>query len=157
MEKKIKRLLCLLQTEFALLWALNGGLVALYETDVLPQGIFAGDTQMEYVMQAVGILSAVCLIPLSLRVFHLSLARYVRQLPLPAALVSYRRWNEVRLSMLLASSQFNMVVYYTTLNVTGLLCAGMVLLASLFCIPGRKRLLEELDLEREETDNRRLT
>ncbi len=155
MEKKIKRLLCLLRMEFALMWVVNAGLAALYETDILPQGVFVDDVQMEYVMQTVGILLAVCLIPLSLRMFHLSLTRYVRQLSLPAALVSYRRWNEVRLSMLLAPSLFNMTVYYTTLNVTGLLCTGMVLLASLFCVPGRKRLLEELDLENEETDNRK--
>lgn len=153
MKEKINRLLLVLQLEFTLLWVLNIALVVLYESDTLPQGSLVGDARMDYIMQTTGILLAVCFIPLSLRVFHLSLTRYVRKLSLPDALASYRRWSEVRLAMLLVPSLFNMTAYYTTLNTTGVLCAGMVLLASLFCVPGRKRLLSELDLERNETEN----
>ena len=152
MEKRIKRLLRVLQAEFALLWALNALLAALYESDILPQGAFAGDARMDYAMQTAGILLAVCLIPLALRMFHLALVRRVRQLPLPEALVSCRRWNEVRLAVLLVPALFNLTVYYTTLNTTGLLCVGMVMVASLFCVPSRRRLLSDLDLEQEDTE-----
>ena len=69
--------------------------------------------------------------------FSLSLTRYVRQLSLPEALVSYRRWCEIRLAMLLAPALFNLTLYYTTLDVTCLLCMGMLLVASLFCVPGK--------------------
>ena len=70
----------------------------------------------------------------------------VRALPLVEALQSYCRWNEVRMAMLLVPALFNFSVYYWTLNTTGLLCGIMVLVASLFCVPGRNRLLAELDL-----------
>lgn len=146
MKTKINRLLNRLKSEYAVFWILCVLLVVLYEADLLPQGVWVGDTRMEYILEVVGILMCVALIPLSLRVFSLSLTRYVRQLPLEEALKSYRRWNEVRMAMLLAPGLFNLSVYYWTLDTTGLLCAGMVLIASLFCVPGRKRLLAELDL-----------
>lgn len=149
MEKEIKRLLHCLQGEFILSWMLVLLLVVLYEADILPQGIMVGDVRMGYMLQSAGVLLAIGLIPVSLRLFSLSLTRYVRNLPLPEALKSYRRWSEVRLGLLLAPALFNLSVYYWTLDLTGLLCSGMLLVASLFCVPGRERLLAELDLSRE--------
>lgn len=146
MNVRMNRLLGRLQAEYAAFWVLCGLLVGLYEADVLPQGVWAGNVRMEYMLEVAGILMVVAMIPLALRVFSLSLTRYVRQLPLQEALKSYRRWNEVRISMLLAPALFNFSVYYWTLDTTGLLCGGMTLIASLFCVPGRSRLLVELDL-----------
>lgn len=150
MEKEIKRLLHCLQGEFILSWMLVLLLVVLYEADILPQGIMVGDVRMGYILQSAGVLLAIGLIPVSLRLFSFSLTRYVRNLPLPEALKSYRRWSEVRLGLLLAPALFNLSVYYWTLDLTGLLCSGMLLVASLFCVPGRGRLLAELDLTRED-------
>ena len=140
MEKRMTRLLRVLEAEFALFWILVVAGCVLYETDVLPQGSMVGDAQAEYILQTVGILLTVCLIPLSLRMFSLSLTRYVR------------RWCEIRLAMLLAPALFNLTVYYTTLDVTSLLCMGMLLVASLFCVPGRGRLMRELDLQKDEPE-----
>jgi hypothetical protein len=89
-------------------------------------------------------------IPLSLRLFSLSLIKYVRTLPLVEAVKSYRRWNEVRVCLLLVAALVNLSVYYWTMDTTGVLCAGMVLVASLFCVPGRERVVSELDLQRNE-------
>lgn len=150
MEKKIRQLLRCLQLEYALMWALPLLLVLLYETGVMAEGAYAGDARMDYVLQTVGILLAVGLIPLSLRLFSLSLVKHVKQLSLPDALKSYRRWSEVRTGMLLVPVLVNLSFYYLTLNNTGVLCAMMALIASLFCIPTRKRMLDELDLVKEE-------
>ena len=124
MEKKINRLLRRLQLEFVLMWAIVVAEVVLFEADFLPQGTLTANAKADYFMRLSGILLA----------------------PLPGALVSYRRWSEVRLSLLLAPAVFNLTSYYCTLNTTGLLCTGMVMIASLFCVPGRQRLLSELDL-----------
>lgn len=148
MEKELNRLLRYLRMEYALLWIGVGLLVLLYETDCLPQGVLIEDAQANYAMQVAGILLAVSMIPISLRLFSLSLTRYVQHLSLPGALKSYRRWSEVRLALLFATALFNFSAYYCTLNTTGLLCGGMVLVASLFCVPGRERLLSELNLEK---------
>lgn len=146
MEKKLKRLVRILKGEYALMWALVLLLAALYECDVLPQGLFAGDAQMEYLMQVVSILLTVCLIPLSLRLFNLSLTRYITTLPLTDALKSYRRWSEIRIILLLMPALVDLSAYYWTMDTTGLLCCGMTVIASLFCLPNRQRLLNELQL-----------
>lgn len=150
MEKKIKQLLQWLQLEYILVWALPLVLVAFYETGIMTEGVYAGDARMDYVLQTVGILLAVGLIPMSLRLFSLSLVKHVKQLSLPQALKSYRRWSEIRIGMLLVPILVNLSFYYLTMNNTGILCAVMALLASLFCIPTRKRMLDELDLVKHE-------
>ena len=65
MEKKIRQLLRYLQIEYVAVWVLPLLLVALYETGVMTEGAYAGDVRMDYVLQTVGILLAVGLIPLS--------------------------------------------------------------------------------------------
>ena len=153
MEKKIKQLLQWLQLEYVLVWVLPLVLVALYETGVMTEGVYAGDVRMDYILQTVGILLVVGLIPLSLRLFSLSLVKHVKQLTLPEALKSYRRWSEVRIGMLLVPVLVNLSFYYLTMNTTGVMCAMMALIASLFCIPTRKRMLDELDLVKDGNKN----
>lgn len=153
MEKKIRQLLQGLQIEYAGVWVLPLLLVTLYETGIMAEGVYAGDARMDYILQSVGILLTVGLIPLSLRLFSLSLAKHVKQLSLPQALKSYRRWSEVRIGMLLVPVLVNLSFYYLTLNNTGILCAMMALIASLFCVPTRRRMLDELDLVKGEGEN----
>ena len=117
-----------------------------------PRGLTLGNVRMDYVLQTVGILLAVGLIPLSLRLFSLSLVKNVKQRSLPEALKSYRRWSEIRTGMLVVPVLVNLSFYYLTLNNTGVLCAMMALIASLFCVPTRKRMLDELDLVKEENE-----
>ena len=50
--------------------------------------------------------------------------------------------------MLEAAVIINILTYYLTLSNTGLLCALITLTASLFCIPGEKRLREELHINK---------
>lgn len=150
MEKKIKQLLLCLQLEFALLWLLPLLLVVFYEAGWLTEGIYADDVRMNYILQTLGILLAIGLIPFSLRLFSMSLVKYVRSLSLPEALKSYRRWSEVRIGLLLVAVLVNLSFYYLTMDNTGILCAVMALIASLFCVPTRKRMLDELDLVKDE-------
>ncbi len=146
MEKELKRLIRILKAEYALMWVLTVLLAALYECDILPQGLFAGDAQMEYIMQVTSILLTICLIPLSLRLFNLSLTRHIAALPLKNALKSYRRWSEIRIALLTVASLASLSAYYWTMDTTGLLCTGMTVIASLFCVPCKERLLSELNL-----------
>ena len=76
---------------------------------------------------------------------------YINQ-NLTADLSSYRRWNEIRLGLLVVPVLTNLSFYYLTLNTTGLFCAAMSLIASLFCVPTRKRIWNELDLLKEEKE-----
>ena len=69
------------------------------------------------------------------------------------ALKSYRRWSEVRIILLLVVAVFNISLYYWTMDTTGLLCGGMAVLATMLCIPGRRRMLSELDLQKTEGED----
>ena len=113
---------------------------------MLEEGIYAGDAQMEYIFQSVCILLTICLIPLALRLFNLNLVKRIKELPLQEALKSYRIWGDVRLSLLFAPVMLGLTFYYLTLNTTGLFCACMALIASLFCVPSENRIINELDL-----------
>lgn len=147
MDVKIDRLLKTLKYEYALLWIVTLCLIPLYETNILEQGVYAGDERMSYILHTVGILLAVGLIPLALKLFSLSLVTRISQLSIDEALKSYRKWSEVRLGLLLIPAVLNLSFYYITLNTTGIFCASMALLASLFCVPDKNKLLKELNLE----------
>lgn len=153
MEKKIDRLLRLLKIEFAIMWVIIIALMAVYENGILEEGVLVGNASAEYIAQLTGVLLAICLIPMSLRIFNLSLTKYIRNLDIDNALKSYRRWSEVRIILLSVVAVFNISLYYWTMDTTGLLCGAMALLASMFCVPAKKRLLSELDLLKEEEES----
>ena len=88
------------------------------------------------------ILLAVNMISISLRLFSLSLTRYAAHLSLPGALkVSSPPAAEARLALLFATALFNFSAYYCTLNTHGTALRRNGTVASLFCMPGRERLL----------------
>ena len=146
MAEVIKQLLKRLKIEFVAVWCLVLLLVVCYEAGIFTEGIFVGDVRMDYILTTIGILLTIVMIPLSLRIFNLNLVKRISKLSTFEALKSYRRWSEVRLSLLLVAALLNMSIYYLTLNTTGLFCSLMALLATLFCIPSIERLLKELDL-----------
>ena len=150
MEEAVRKLLRCLKIEYAVFWLLTMLAVALYELDVLYQGVLVGDVRTTYMLEVLGILLTVCLIPFSLRLFSLSLVRCVQQRTLMDAMASYRRWSEIRLALLLVPTLVNLSIYFWTLDTTGLFCAAMALVASLFCVPGKKRLEDELNLQPED-------
>ena len=146
MVEVIKQLLKRLKIEFVAVWCLVLLLVVCYEAGIFSEGVFVGDVRMDYILTTIGILLTIVMIPLSLRLFNLNLVKRISKLSTFEALKSYRRWSEVRLSLLLVAALLNMSIYYLTLNTTGLFCSLMALLATLFCIPTKERLLKELDL-----------
>lgn len=150
MEKQIKENLKRLRVQYVLFWLLPILLVAGYETDLLTVGRFADDGGMQYILETVGILITIALIPASLKLFSIALKKQIDQVTFPVALERYQLWNAIRLGILETAVIFNLVVYYLTLGNIGGLCALIALTASLFCMPGKKRLREELNIYKEE-------
>ena len=146
MKEQIKRILKWQIVAFILVWALPLVYALLHEAGVLSQGALAGDARMEYIFQTIGILMTIVLIPFALRIFNLRLVKRIQELPLQQALKSYRIWADVRLALLVVPALINLQFYYLTLNNTGLFCAAMSLIASLFCVPSESRIKNELDL-----------
>ena len=146
MKEQIKRILKWQIVAFILVWALPLVYALLHETGVLSQGALAGDARMEYIFQTIGILMTIVLIPFALRIFNLNLVKRIQELPLQQALKSYRIWADVSLALLVVPALINLQFYYLTFNNTGLFCAAMSLIASLFCVPSESRIKNELDL-----------
>ena len=149
MKEQIKHLLKIQIVSFVALWALPLLLVVLYETSVLPEGIYAGHVQTEYILQSATILLTIGLVPFSLRLFSLNLVKRIKELPLTDALKSYRIWSDIRYCLLFVPAMLSLSFYYLTLNTTGLYCAIIALIASLFCVPSYNRIVNELDLPQE--------
>lgn len=145
-NKTIERTNRRLRSVFVSLWVLAVVLLLAFETGLLEEGAWAHDGQICYVWQTAGILLALCLIPFSLKMFGMMLKKRVLLLPKEEAVVSYRRWSEVRLFLLGVVVMFNLVVYYQTLSSIGGLCASLGLVASLFCWPSVERMKSELEL-----------
>ena len=146
MKEKIRKILSIQKCAFIAVWVAPILLAVLYETGVFQKGVFQGNAQMEYVFQSVSILLTIGLIPFALRMFNLNLVKRIKELPLQQALKSYRIWADVRLALLVVPALINLQFYYLTLNNTGLFCAAMSLIASLFCVPSESRIKNELDL-----------
>ena len=63
--------------------------------------------------------------------------------------IFYVQWSIVRLGILEVAIVTNLLCYYLTLSTTGNLCMLIGLTASLFCLPGEKRLRNELHITKD--------
>lgn len=150
MEELIKHAIKNLKISFLTLWIVSFLFVVGGETEILPVGIFADDVRTCYFLDTIGILLTAVCIPLSMKLFSFVLTRQIDKLTFPVALNRYVLWNFVRLGLLTVVVFYNLICYYMTLNSTGALCALCALTASLFCLPGEKRLRNELHIDKEE-------
>lgn len=148
MEELIRKTLLNLKIEYTLFWGLPLIIVLLGECDHEWVGLYADNFRVSYLLETIGILLAATCVPLALKLFSWVLTKKIDVVSFPEALRLYFRWSSVRLLMLEAAVIINILTYYLTLSNTGLLCALITLTASLFCIPGEKRLREELHINK---------
>ena len=132
----MKKIVLRLRIEFLFLWILPAMLAVLYETGVFDSGIYAGDSEKEYLINTLGVLFTFLSVFLALKMFSF---RFVQE-RLANENESLRkkafvRWSEVRLSLLLAATLVNLSSYYITMTNSGVLCTLVLLLASMFCWP----------------------
>ncbi len=132
---------------YLVFWVINLALIVAFETGLLPEGLYAGDARMEYILETIGILLVIAMVPLSLKLFSRVLHRKIDRLPFAEALQKYQQWSLIRVLLLLSATLYNIVVYYLTLHSIGALCLMIGLTASLFCIPGEKRIRRELQID----------
>lgn len=135
-----------LKTQYLLFWLLPILLVAGYESNLMPVGVYADDPAMQYALETAAILITLICVPLALKLFNLVLRKKIDRMELNEALRKYTLWSGLRLGILGVALLVNIVIYYSTLSNVGSFCALIVLTASLFCLPGGKRLREELNV-----------
>lgn len=117
-------------------------------------GSYAGHALAVYVGEsAVILLTALC-VPLALKLFVWWQRRYMDAVPLMQALTATARAYRLRLLLLALPLWGGLLLYYLTWSVKGVLCAAIVLTASLFCWPGAERLRRELRLDDHESQQK---
>lgn len=147
MEKQVKKLARVLKIEYGVFILLPVLLSIFYELDWLPAGYYADDGRMQYILGTTGILLALALVPLSLKLFNFGPVKRIKEMPLERAIRRYKACCSLRTGMLEAVVLTNIAFYYLTLQNTGLLCAFIGIVASFFCIPGENRIRQELDFD----------
>ena len=150
MKEKIKQIVRNLKIAYAGLWGIALLLFILGETGVLPVGMLADNVRSTYLFETACILITAICVPLSLKLYNIVLARKIDKLELTSALTQYILWSNIRIILLEIVVITNLICYYMTLSNTGALCALIGLTASLFCLPGERRLYNELHITKEE-------
>ena len=145
MEEKIKRAASRVKMSFVYFWLLPVFLVIFGETGGAWVGLYAGDVRAAYFAETITILLTALSVPASL-----VLVRKIDAVSISDALRLYVLWSGVRLALLAIPVVAGFLTYYMVLSNKGVLCALIALTASLFCLPGEKRLREELHIDKEQ-------
>lgn len=112
--------------------------VVLGQTDLLPNGIWADDGHRDaaFVADIVAIILTVTALPVLTRYAGKHLERRPATSDDATALRHYYRWSTLRLAVWSQVQAGCLAIYYLTLSTTGLLCALIMLLATLcYCRP----------------------
>ncbi|BEG98812.1 hypothetical protein [Bacteroides sedimenti] len=146
METQIKATIKKLRIQYGLYLVIAVLIMVLYQTGVILEGAYAYDDTMRYALETTGIIATMALVPVSLKLFSIKLVKRIQSAPLEEALKRYMRWSTVRLMLLALATYLNIMIFYMVLSNVGGLCALIGVTASLFCLPGEKRMREELNL-----------
>lgn len=146
METQIKATIKKLRIQYGLYLVIAVLIMVLYQTGVILEGAYANDYTMRYALETTGIIATMVLVPVSLKLFSIKLVKRIQSAPLEEALKRYMRWSTVRLMLLALATYLNIMIFYMVLSNVGGLCALIGVTASLFCLPGEKRMREELNL-----------
>ena len=149
MEEQIKRTARFTVYVYAVFLIIPSALGLCAEIGGWGVGFWAGDVRVTFWAETLTILSTAFCVPFALKVFAWVLAHRVDKISFPKALRLYARINTLRMLVLEVALLSGMLTYYVTLSSTGLLCAAIVVLASLFCLPGEQRLRKVLCFDKD--------
>ena len=93
--------------------------LALFETDVLPTGIFADNGKASYMTETIAILLTIGAIPLAIKIRHNH---------------SVLAWISLMVAIVAA-----LAAHYTTMNTSGLICSAMSLAVLIYCSPQKTK------------------
>lgn len=150
MEKRIQSLLLMLRIEACVSWIVVIIIFVLGLLEVIVNGSVAPHTQKEFTLNTIGIMSTLLLLPLTLKLFLLNTTKGLRRMNKDEALDFYHVWSLVRLVLVTLCIAFNLVVYFMTLNWTGLLCACIGICITVYCLPTRTKVNQYLDVVNED-------
>jgi len=111
---------------------------------------FASMDQVRFYVNVVNILLVIMCVPLSMKLFSLNTQRSLLRMNKDEALQSYHQWSILRLVLLVVCALLGIIAYFMFTDSTGLLCAVISFVSTLFCIPSSRKVQEFLDTKQEE-------
>lgn len=120
-------------------WILLGLTVVLFETDILPQGLWSGSGRIEFIALYMAFLLMLLIVPFTLWKYSQWTKKLLKTTSMNSDGLqsSLRRYGFIRLILLFIPTWFNIIVYYLTMNTSALLCAAIGIIAAFFCLPER--------------------
>lgn len=146
MEQLIQRIIRQLSIVFSLLWLTPILLLAYYELLPEQNGLWADDMRACYVAETITILLTALCVPLALKLFAWALTHRINPCSIEQALKRYRCWSLLRLVLLWIPVVSGMLTYYCCTSYSGLLCALIALVGTLFCRPSQKSLSQQIEM-----------
>lgn len=152
MEEKIAQAAARLKAAFIVFWALPFLLVVAGEVGGDWVGLWADDARLIYYVETLVILLTAACVPVSLKLFAWVMTKKIDTVTIEKALQLYVRWSLVRLLILFVPVIAGLLAYYLLMSHSAALCGLIGLTASLFCMPGEKRIRKELQIDKEENE-----
>lgn len=146
MQQFIQRIVRQLSMVFSLLWLTPILLLAFYELQPGHSGLLADDVRACYVAETITILLTALCVPLALKLFAWALTHRINTCSIEQALKRYRCWSLLRLILLWVPVVAGMLTYFICTSYSGLLCALIALVATLFCRPSQQSLTQQIKL-----------
>ncbi|MGN0047560.1 MAG: hypothetical protein ACI37U_01510 [Bacteroides sp.] len=147
MEKEIRKTVSLTCGLYGAFWLLPILLVGMGECGEYWIGVYADDASAVYWAETLTILLTAVCVPASLKLFSWVLDKQMSKASIARALHLYAVWSGLRLLLLAMPLVSGLLTYYLMWSGKGILCAMIALTASLFCLPGERRLRHELCIE----------
>lgn len=143
----IQRYTRLLQLSWIYSYALLLVIVVFFEV-IYPssKGILGHSRNSLYVVDSFCILLSLICIPLSLSLYNKRMICLLPKMKLIKAIKLHVKWNYIRLGMLMIPAWLNLMAYYLSTKDTGLWTMGIVIIATSFCYPTRKKVEYELNI-----------
>lgn len=136
----------MLRIESCMAWVLLTVIYVLGRLGVIVNGSVETGSDVEFKLNCACVLSTLLVLPLALQLFLLNTTKGLRRMNKDEALDFYHVWSMIRLVLVSLCIAYDVIAYFMTLNVTGLLCALMGLCITVYCLPTRKRVLEFLSI-----------
>lgn len=143
-----KKLALRLMIGWISIFVVAGVTALLYETGVLAKGSVT-EPKTIYILQVVGVLISLAVIPVALRGFK-KMSERLEDRPFESQVRIYEAFSWIRLAAFLAVVEYGVLLYYMINDDIGLYCALIGAICSLFCIPQRRAVEYDLDWKNKE-------
>lgn len=145
MEKNTNEIAKQLRIILVLIYVIAGIIAAVFETGLVSKGLVS-DTSTVYILEVIGVVMSLGLIPISLRGFKKTVSR-IAEKGSDRKVRFYMTITLLRLFAFFVVIEYGVLLLYLVNDTIGLYCAVIGVVCSLFCFPSVGQVESELGSE----------